>query len=210
MHVEAYNDYSVKQELHLDNKYLSDGKYQQAKLSFNKIITIKPSNVQARECLLKNYAAAIKKVNYANNVLSKDVELKANKQTTGSSNGNTGGTSETTDSQVNVGSNETNTVNQPNTANKTKYSVVTSVTGSGSINSSPSASSYDEGTVVTYTEAPAKGWKFDHWTGDLSGTANSVQITMDGNKNVTAVFVEDSQAANQTEGDLTTQNTVSK
>jgi hypothetical protein len=170
MHVEAYNDYSVKQELQLDNKYLSDGKYQQVKLSFNKIIIIKPSNVKARKCLLKNYAAAIKKVNYANNVLSKDVQFKSNKQT-GSSNGNTGGTSETTDSQVNVTSNktstkneisvanETSTANQQNTANTTKYSAVTSVNG---------------------------------------------------NKNVTAVFVQNPQPVNQTEGDLTTQNTVSK
>ena len=47
---------------------------------------------------------------------------------------------------------------------------------------------YDHGTVVRLTAAPAAGWYFVEWTGDVTGPANPADITMDGNKTVTAVF----------------------
>jgi hypothetical protein len=73
----------------------------------------------------------------------------------------------------------------------TNYTLTTNVSpvGSGSITLSPPGGSYAPGTVVTVTADPATGYHFDHWTGDLSGSTNPTTITMNGNKNVTAVFV---------------------
>ena len=70
------------------------------------------------------------------------------------------------------------------------YTLDTSVnpTGSGSITLSPSGGIYEDGTVVTITATPNSGFVFNHWEGDLSGSSSSVQITMDSNKTVTAVF----------------------
>ena len=70
------------------------------------------------------------------------------------------------------------------------YTLDTSVnpTGSGSITLSPSGGIYEGGSVVTITAVPASGFVFDHWEGSVSGISSSVQITMDSNKTVTAVF----------------------
>ena len=47
---------------------------------------------------------------------------------------------------------------------------------------------YEPGTVVTLTADPAAGYIFDHWSGDASGNTDTVTITMDSNKTVTAQF----------------------
>ncbi len=51
-------------------------------------------------------------------------------------------------------------------------------------------SGYPIGTEVRVTATPAKGYRFDHWSGDLSGSANPTTMVMDSPKNVTAIFVE--------------------
>jgi uncharacterized repeat protein (TIGR02543 family) len=40
-------------------------------------------------------------------------------------------------------------------------------------------------TAVAYT-----GWTFSNWSGDLSGTTNPASVTIDGNKSVTAHFMQ--------------------
>ncbi len=72
-----------------------------------------------------------------------------------------------------------------------KYTLTMAVTGSGTTLPQVGATQYSDGTVVTVTATPATGWVFDHWSGDLSGSANPVTIAMDGDKTVTAVFVQD-------------------
>jgi hypothetical protein len=67
------------------------------------------------------------------------------------------------------------------------YSLQTSVSGSGTVN--PSSGVYASNTVVTLTANAASGWVFDHWAGDLTGNANPTNLTMNGPKNVQAVFV---------------------
>ncbi|WP_441001230.1 BspA family leucine-rich repeat surface protein [Fodinibius sp. SL11] len=47
---------------------------------------------------------------------------------------------------------------------------------------------YESGTLVELTANPAEGYEFVEWTGDLSGTENPQQITVDDPKEVTAVF----------------------
>jgi len=70
------------------------------------------------------------------------------------------------------------------------HTLAVTVSGSGSVTLDPPGGVYDQGSVVTLTAVPAAGWQFLGWSGDLSGSANPAGITMNGNKNVTAGFVE--------------------
>ena len=76
------------------------------------------------------------------------------------------------------------------TANFTQneYSLTTNVVGVGSINrSNPGPYHYND--VVQLTAVPAPGWGFSAWSGDLGGSTNPTNITIDGNKSVTATFL---------------------
>ncbi|NLW84237.1 MAG: cadherin-like domain-containing protein [Phycisphaerae bacterium] len=52
------------------------------------------------------------------------------------------------------------------------------------------ATSFAHGTVVSLTAAPNTGYTFANWSGNATGTANPISITMDGNKAVTANFTQ--------------------
>src|SRR2546426_12338749 len=67
-------------------------------------------------------------------------------------------------------------------------SLSVTVVGSGSVTKSPNQATYAPGTVVQLTSTPAVGWHLVGWSGDASGTANPLSVTMDGNKNITATF----------------------
>ena len=69
-----------------------------------------------------------------------------------------------------------------------EYTLTTTVTGSGSVN--PSEGTYPEGTPVQLQATAISGWEFSYWQGDLSGTANPVTVTMNSNKEITALFTE--------------------
>jgi outer membrane protein assembly factor BamB len=60
--------------------------------------------------------------------------------------------------------------------------------GGGSVELNPAGGSYPAGTVVTLTASPAEGFSFDHWGGDLSGSASPATVTMNADKSVTAYF----------------------
>ena len=47
---------------------------------------------------------------------------------------------------------------------------------------------------MTLTASPASGYQFTKWEGSVTGTANPTTVTMNGNKNVTAVFSPPVQA----------------
>ena len=47
---------------------------------------------------------------------------------------------------------------------------------------------YDVGASTTLTVAAPSGWRFDRWSGDASGTASSVTLSVQRPLNVTAVF----------------------
>jgi uncharacterized repeat protein (TIGR02543 family) len=78
---------------------------------------------------------------------------------------------------------------------KAQYALSTSVIPSGSGTIAPASDTFDAGTNVTLTASPASGYAFDYWSGDATGTSNSVTITIDSEKSVTAhfkaVFVSD-------------------
>ena len=71
-----------------------------------------------------------------------------------------------------------------------QHTLTMAVDGSGSITPAVGDHTYDEGTVVPLVGTPDVGWLFDHWSGDLTGSANPTSVTMNGNKQVVAHFVE--------------------
>ncbi|MBI5381124.1 MAG: putative Ig domain-containing protein [Opitutae bacterium] len=75
----------------------------------------------------------------------------------------------------------------PNTPNTYVLAMNKSGTGSGTISANPAGPTYTEGTVVTLTATAASGSTFAGWSGDGTGSTTR-QVTMDGNKSVTATF----------------------
>jgi hypothetical protein len=70
----------------------------------------------------------------------------------------------------------------------TQYTLTMVVDGGGSTTPPVGDHTYDEGTVVPLTATPDASWVFDHWSGDVTSSANPTSITMNGNKSVTSVF----------------------
>ena len=65
---------------------------------------------------------------------------------------------------------------------------------------------YEYDSVVELVAAPDAEWKFSHWEGDLTGTDNEVEVTLDADKNIVAVFqAEESNEVNLLVGDSHTQ-----
>lgn len=61
----------------------------------------------------------------------------------------------------------------------------------GYISVRPQMSSYPEGTEVRLSASADDDYVFDHWSGNASGMANQIFITMSGNKSVAANFALD-------------------
>jgi uncharacterized protein (TIGR02145 family)/uncharacterized repeat protein (TIGR02543 family) len=60
--------------------------------------------------------------------------------------------------------------------------------GGGTFSRSPDKTSYECGTNVLVTATANAGYVFTGWSGDASGMANPVTVTMNGNKTLTANF----------------------
>jgi len=71
------------------------------------------------------------------------------------------------------------------------YTLTTLVAGEGTVATDPPGPAYHLDDVITLTATPAAGWTFSHWTGDATGSSNPTTITLRGDSQVTAVFVED-------------------
>ena len=77
--------------------------------------------------------------------------------------------------------------------NKPNYTLTIDTQGEGSVNPKEGSHEFEEGKEVSLEANSADGWKFDHWKGDYpTGYSNNknITITMDGNKNLTAIFNE--------------------
>ncbi len=70
----------------------------------------------------------------------------------------------------------------------TTHTLSISTVGTGTVTKNPNQATYDYNTSVTLTAVDGTGYHFDHWTGNLSGSANPTSITMDADKSVTANF----------------------
>jgi hypothetical protein len=69
-----------------------------------------------------------------------------------------------------------------------QYTLTVNIAGQGTVALNPPGGTYPYGTTVQLTANAAPGWHFDFWSGDVTGTANPVIITMGSNKTVTAHF----------------------
>ncbi len=69
------------------------------------------------------------------------------------------------------------------------YTFTIAVSGNGTTTPGAGTYSHPAGTVVRVTAAPSAGWVFSNWSGDATGSANPIDITMNTNKTITANFV---------------------
>lgn len=76
------------------------------------------------------------------------------------------------------------------------YTLTTSVNGEGSIN--PAGGEFEEGQEVILTATPDEHWIFGGWSGDASGSAATLTITMDRDKSVIGTFSEKEYSINYT------------
>ncbi len=73
-----------------------------------------------------------------------------------------------------------------------QYTLSTDVSpvGKGSVTKTPDWATYTHGTDVDVEAFPIPGWEFSHWTGSLTSSDNPDTVYMNGNKAVTANFVQ--------------------
>ncbi|MCK4759098.1 MAG: hypothetical protein KAT69_03570 [Candidatus Aminicenantes bacterium] len=70
------------------------------------------------------------------------------------------------------------------------YILTVSSSDGGTTNPNPGRYDQDPGTEVSITAIPETGYKFNEWSGNVSGTDNPVSINMDSDKLIMANFVE--------------------
>src|SRR5437773_5038 len=78
------------------------------------------------------------------------------------------------------------------------YALDVTTAGSGTVAKSPDHASYDHGSSVELTATPATGYHFAGWSGDASGSANPLSVTMDAAKSITATFATNTYALDVT------------
>jgi hypothetical protein len=71
-----------------------------------------------------------------------------------------------------------------------QFSLTLSANGSGHVSASPRANRYSSGQTISLTATPDAGQNFTGWSGDASGTANPLNVTMNQSKAITANFTE--------------------
>ncbi|MBN7795250.1 Ig-like domain-containing protein [Parahaliea mediterranea] len=71
------------------------------------------------------------------------------------------------------------------------YVLSRETTGRGAVVATPDQGSYAPGSAVTVEAQADPGWLFHSWSGDLAGAGNPAQLTMDGNVEALANFVQD-------------------
>ncbi len=69
-----------------------------------------------------------------------------------------------------------------------EYQLEVKTSGEGTVAVDPEQEKYDFGMVVNLQASPAKGWYFQQWEGDGEGSDKNLKITIDGDKEITAVF----------------------
>jgi hypothetical protein len=69
-----------------------------------------------------------------------------------------------------------------------QFSLTIATEGDGTVDVDPAGTVHDDRTTVTLTAQPDSGWSFAGWSGDSSGSTNPLTLTMDSDKNLTAIF----------------------
>ena len=70
------------------------------------------------------------------------------------------------------------------------YALTLAAIGRGGVTKAPDQAAYTYGDVVTLTALPAAGWTFTGWSGDATGSANPLPVTIDAAKSITATFAD--------------------
>jgi uncharacterized repeat protein (TIGR02543 family) len=84
-----------------------------------------------------------------------------------------------------------------------QYTLTINTIGSGSAIIEPEQNNYTYGQIVNLTATPNSGYKFSHWSGDLSDAINPVAINMTEDKNITAHFTVKSKGGGSNGGGST-------
>jgi len=76
-----------------------------------------------------------------------------------------------------------------------EYTLTVNTDGEGSVEIEPEKAEYEHGEEVTLTAVPDSGWEFEEWTGDVpeEEEGEEITITMDDDKEITAVFEEEDE-----------------
>jgi len=75
-------------------------------------------------------------------------------------------------------------------ATPTVYTLTTRVSPPNGGNVNPQTGNHSAGDIVSLTATAAEGFMFSYWIDDASGTNPTASVAMNGNKTVTAVFIE--------------------
>jgi len=75
-----------------------------------------------------------------------------------------------------------------NFTHNTTYTFTASGGVNGTVSWLPKLDSYNSGDIVVLTALPGVGYTFSSWGRDASGSVNPLNVTMDGNKDITANF----------------------
>ncbi|SMD44234.1 gliding motility-associated C-terminal domain-containing protein [Aquiflexum balticum DSM 16537] len=70
------------------------------------------------------------------------------------------------------------------------FTLQSAVSGQGQINILPNGTVFNESEEVQIEAMPAEGWVFVRWEGDISSTQPSINLVMDNNKFIRAIFIE--------------------
>jgi len=71
-----------------------------------------------------------------------------------------------------------------------EYTLTVAALGGGTASADPAGGTHFDGTTVVVTATPNPGWVFGGWSGALSGQTNPESLVIDGDKTVTATFLE--------------------
>ncbi|GAF05695.1 cellulase family glycosylhydrolase [Saccharicrinis fermentans] len=78
-----------------------------------------------------------------------------------------------------------------NANNVITYLLNINTNGMGVVNSSPASNSYPQGTIVKLIAIPDTNYHFNRWSGDSNSLSDTINIIMDTDKYVTAIFTQD-------------------
>ena len=81
-------------------------------------------------------------------------------------------------------------ITEGSTTPPTSYTLTVNVVGSGATTPAAGTHTYVSGTSVSLAAAPASGWVFQGWSGDVAGSSPSTSLVMDRNKSITATFTQ--------------------
>ncbi|MEZ4661845.1 MAG: hypothetical protein R2911_30215 [Caldilineaceae bacterium] len=84
-----------------------------------------------------------------------------------------------------------------------QYSLTITVEGQGQVLRIPDQATYAAGTKVFLVAAQAAGWTFERWAGDRSGADNPLEIDMDRDLAITAIFTSNTPEATATNTPIT-------